>query len=909
VADRDRDLQIIDISNKESPMIIGNCDIPGYAETLAISEEYAFVVYSPGWSDYKSGLQVIDISNKENPVKLGKCDTPGNATGIFVSGEYAFVADGDRGLQIIDISNKESPVGVGKCDTPGNATGVFVSGEYAFVADGYNGLQIIDISNKEDPVIVNTCDTSGLAEGVAISGDYAFVADGNAGLQILKINIGPPPEGKGNLILVAGGNINYKSPNYSYLSQKPTNILIRKRETALDFPDKKASYWQITQILANHVFNTFRNSGYELYDIYYFNPEPLQDTDNDGIFNQLIVDNFTPTSHELQDIIRQFPEDHLYNPGPLYIYLIGHGAEDRFQIMPNPNEVITAKELRDCIDEFQANTNRQVVVIIESAASGTFIDNLIGDNIMVVTSTNDGASYIKPFLDPNQHFSQSPAHYPVFYQSFTTAFINAFGPFIDTNTNDPYIINSNLRDSFLTARTQLEQWALKGPPFDNQVPQMALPGSHFVSISFSKDGKDPIEDEHLYIDQPTTPYYLTIIGEDLNGQTRPLINDDLAFSLSALDILDANRIEIYLGEEPIYRISPNIETTIDPNGIPRYTITPKKNGIVTLTAYADQDPDLLVSAKLTIEVSIDDHDPTYTADTEKMAIIITGYKGTGDYLWESTNEIGNHVYQILRAMGYGKEEIYYYNPFLLQDLDGEEGYDIRGYPHLDLLLALNRIISNPLKEVLLFFVDHGLQNEFYLNPKETLEADTLINIIKDISDKVEERIIFIYDACYSGSFLQKIENADLSESINQKLIIITSTGPDQTAYFLNRGMVSFSRAFFDEWFLTHSILDAFDYAGQSLPLQGQAPNISDPNTIETWDWQKRYYVDESRPAIGEVEAYRSQGKLHITTRVYSLTGIKGAWVIIESSHSTLPGANGIHLRNASIHLRNYYLSL
>ncbi|MCL0075061.1 PKD domain-containing protein, partial [Thermodesulfovibrionales bacterium] len=54
--------------------------------------------------DWASGLQIIDVSNPRSPVIVGSVDTPGSARNVFISGNHAFVADGHSGLQIIDIS-------------------------------------------------------------------------------------------------------------------------------------------------------------------------------------------------------------------------------------------------------------------------------------------------------------------------------------------------------------------------------------------------------------------------------------------------------------------------------------------------------------------------------------------------------------------------------------------------------------------------------------------------------------------------------------------------------------------------------------------------------------------------------------------------------------------------------------
>ena len=199
-------------------------------------------------------------------------------------------------------------------------------------------------------------------------------------------------------------------------------------------------------------------------------------------------------------------------------------------------------------------------------------------------------------------------------------------------------------------------------------------------------------------------------------------------------------------------------------------------------------------------------------------------------------------------------------------------------------------ISAPLdtgiNELFIFLADHGNKGTFTINPKEPLYARDLIDQIQGIQDKVNEKIILLYDACYSGSFLSEIEQRTaIDPALANKLLTITSTDPNQIAYFLNQGLVSFSYPFLDEWRLTHSLKGAFDYAGASLPYtdpnQGQTPCISDPALAETWDQDTIYYVNESRPLFGEVAAYRDEGNLRISADIFSLTGIAEVWAIVE----------------------------
>ncbi|MGA1790877.1 MAG: C13 family peptidase, partial [bacterium] len=844
----DGDFHIINISNKQDPQIVGKCDIL-MARYVVVAGDYAYVAstYTEGY-DKISSLRIIDISDKNNPQIMGTCDAPVYIKDMIIENDYIYLADGNGGFQIVDIRDKTHPSPLGSCSTPGYAEGIAIAGSHAYISDWGSGVQIIDISDPNTPKIVGSHNTPGTARDIAIAGEYVYVADWENGM--LKIKIDTDFSSKGNLILMAGGGA-----------------------------DQERALWPATRAQTNHVFQTFINQGYESYDIWYINPVSFNDPDNDGIFNQLVVDDPTPTKAEFLDSIAKWAMESP-NQGPLYICLIGHGAEDRFQIMPN--EVLSAWELKEHIDRFQngyvdnkgkvyEGTHRPVVVIIESAASGTFIDDLLSDGITVITSTREGPSYIKPDLfDSDALYSAPtpPGDQIRAFKSFTTALTHTIEPYLAPGAISDEMY---LRDAFIGARDVMQSWILDGLPFSNQVPQMAVSGSDIISLDFSENGDTPLE--HLMMDQNSI-HLLTILMKDSNYIYAPF-----PFQIS------------FFSSDPNIIAPEEIDMTFDPNGIPWYEIKAKRNGNLTLTGFLDpQVLSIFLSAAINIDVALDD--PAYRSSKGKKAVIVAGYKGTGDYLWESTNAIANHAYQTIRAMGYAKDDIFYYNPYLLQDLDGIGGYDeIRGYPLLNALnpdspySAFSDIKQNGARELFLFFVDHGNKGSFCMNPSETLTCCQLTEWIAAIANHVEERIVLLYDACYSGSFLQEMEeDPGYTDALAEKLLMITSTDPNQTAYYLNQGMVSFSYPFLDEWYLTHSIMDAFDYATHFLPHEGQTPLTSDPNIIISWDQERIYYVDESRPVIFDPNVSRNQGILRISAQAYSLTGISEVWAIVEVSH-------------------------
>jgi hypothetical protein len=141
-------------------------------------------------ADSYAGLQVIDISDPTNPTIIGTVDTPGFANSVFISGNNAYVADWDSGLQVIAVSDPTNPTIIGTVDTPYAAREVHVTGNYAYVAD-LDGLQVIDVSDPANSAIVGSVDTWTWAGEIHVSGSYAYVIGSNqngvpGGLQVLR---------------------------------------------------------------------------------------------------------------------------------------------------------------------------------------------------------------------------------------------------------------------------------------------------------------------------------------------------------------------------------------------------------------------------------------------------------------------------------------------------------------------------------------------------------------------------------------------------------------------------------------------------------------------------------------------------------------------------------------------------
>lgn len=203
-----------------TPTALSYVDIPGYANNVDVSGDYAFVAAG------SRGLQVVSLADRLNPVVVAELDTPGNANDVKLSGNNALVADGNSGLRIIDVSDPLSPIEVGVLnDGSGTAWDVVSRGPFAYVANGASGLRVVDIGDPANPVQVGTVATGSTAKGVAISddGELAVVAIGTSGIQTVDLSdvtqptiLGSLPGGDARDVVLSGNVVHVADYSSSY---------------------------------------------------------------------------------------------------------------------------------------------------------------------------------------------------------------------------------------------------------------------------------------------------------------------------------------------------------------------------------------------------------------------------------------------------------------------------------------------------------------------------------------------------------------------------------------------------------------------------------------------------------------------------------------------------------------------
>ncbi len=178
----DGSMQIVKYNNN-IPEILSEIFLEGSAAMdVQIEGDYAFV------SDVSNGLQVIDISDRLNPLLIGSLPLAGHSLKMALAGDMAYLANDSLGLVIINISMKNAPRLAGQYDNQGFISGIAADGNYVYLAGTKNGLQIIDVRNPTAPILASTLPTAGQATDVEVDGDLAYLVDGSDDLSIIDIS-------------------------------------------------------------------------------------------------------------------------------------------------------------------------------------------------------------------------------------------------------------------------------------------------------------------------------------------------------------------------------------------------------------------------------------------------------------------------------------------------------------------------------------------------------------------------------------------------------------------------------------------------------------------------------------------------------------------------------------------------
>lgn len=187
--DTNRGINIIDVTNRQSPAIVGFKNIGGKGRFATKDGNYAYM----GVSKSNGGLVIVDVSNPASPsvtstINLGE---EGNQSAITGNYLYAASAKTVNSLNVYNITTKSSPVLV-KTLNFGDAIHVIkIRGNYAYIGlyDDYTGLRILDISNPANPQQVGSLNVGEEVQAIELNGNIAYIGteDDDNALKVVDI--------------------------------------------------------------------------------------------------------------------------------------------------------------------------------------------------------------------------------------------------------------------------------------------------------------------------------------------------------------------------------------------------------------------------------------------------------------------------------------------------------------------------------------------------------------------------------------------------------------------------------------------------------------------------------------------------------------------------------------------------
>ncbi|MDB4442486.1 6-bladed beta-propeller [bacterium] len=200
-------------------------------------------------------------------------------------------------------------------------------------------------------------------------------------------------------------------------------------------------------------------------------------------------------------------------------------------------------------------------------------------------------------------------------------------------------------------------------------------------------------------------------------------------------------------------------------------------------------------------------------NTANKAIIVAGGGPfAGNNLWSATQMSANFAYRALTHQGFNKQIIYYLTSDTDLDLDNNgEMDDVDGDATNSNLHYAITSWAGDAEKLFIYLVDHGGDNIFRTSGSETLSASELDSWLDELQSATSAKVVVVYDGCESGSFL-----SSLTPPPGKERVVITSTSPGESAYFVTQGSVSFSNFFWTHVFTGINVKDAFELTRQAI---------------------------------------------------------------------------------------------
>jgi len=250
---------------------------------------------------------------------------------------------------------------------------------------------------------------------IRASGDWTVYNTDNSGLPSNFIGALSIDSSGGRWIGTEGGlaHLTFSQKNTlcdDNLSDDQCEDLLTDKRAALIIAgggtDQSNTLWDSTAAISDYIYTMLRKRGFDNDEIYYLSPQSYADFNGDGLDDCIVdapatprcrikaVENPIPERPMIVDDVRQafaWAKTRGQLDQPLYVFFINHGSPDRFQLSKDNN--LEVLEFKAIVDDYQNETGNEVVLVIDTCYSGVLLQQLIGPNRAIISSTGDNLAY------------------------------------------------------------------------------------------------------------------------------------------------------------------------------------------------------------------------------------------------------------------------------------------------------------------------------------------------------------------------------------------------------------------------------------------------------------------------------------------------------------------------------------
>jgi len=891
--------KIIDLNELSTPPNFGNTKLPDHAINNIIHKDYTYVHCNNGV------LQIFDTFNPLSPQPIGTVHFPDELVHIEQLDDDEFIIVSDSNLKIIDLRNiiKPATIGALNFDEKGiKSVAVNIEKNRVFISHD-NDVIIVDIANRSVPKDIGEIEIWYI-HSIQTKGDNLYIASGND-IDIFNINEIDKP--------TFIGTIDYRERVHSFMLiddkictgqdifdisnfSNPKSLKVLKAIPAPFFIFKRTDHLLYSQIL----FYPFVVV-YDIEDI--LNMKYICAINTFGAVNDIQLYNDFAIIANATDGITTFPKPifpqinrNTLNTLYLSIPYPKYPGNYRLRIYDDSLNIIDLPDTFSAVEQI-SNTSVEIPLTFKSPFSLSHIPDQV----------------ISPEIKEAQFsLSIKPTFSKTAIEDFTTFGHSGIQTRIPDKNISVSISNNNALVKIRPERHQYGSTPIHITVSDGHASRIETFGLtvKFPQICFQYDG---------IFNAPPATIDLTKSNHvmDVNGFAYQIDKDNHRIIKMNSKGIEIDKWGSYGSEIGLFNKPSDI--AIDASGFV-YVADTGNHRIQVLTSYGEfitlfgeygQKPGQFDTPEA---LYIDDNDMLYVNDTNNhriqsfqkvdytegktQAIIIAG-GGKGDNIWSAIQTCASFAYRTLMSQGLSSDDIFYLSSDTSADLKHDKMIDDYA-SNQTIEQAIIKCATKETGSLVIYMVDHGLTEAFKINEKEMLFASNLNKWLNRAQEIIPGKLIVIYDACHSASFLKPLSQY----SPNRKRIVITSSAASEKSRFDARGAAAFSSHLWSAIFNGHDVKSSFESAKESITCinayqtphvdangDGKANTLTDLNLIKNVIIGNGTFINSGIPLVKKIwitpGQMVSQGNgVHIhVSNIYSQNNISQVWAVITPPYN------------------------